>query len=154
MGSFLSGFWLWPDPHDQVMAQLVTHAESQAISPRCYPISVTQTPVVIEYPRIQAQCDNMKNIVLPVTLALCLTAPGNASAADCFADYKAKQDNPLRLHYGVIQISGPCKKGPARSEIAARLGQNGWTLLNVLSVFGPEGLEERKANAGSYYLRF
>jgi hypothetical protein len=27
-------------------------------------------------------------------------------------------------------------------------------LLNVLSVFGPEGLEERKASAADYFLRF
>jgi len=85
-------------------------------------------------------------------LAASLTAP--AAAADCFADYKAKQDNPLRLHYGVLQIAGPCKKGAAKKEAAARLGQNGWTLLNILSVFGADGLEKRRANAGSYYLRF
>ncbi|MFK7750978.1 MAG: hypothetical protein AB8B51_00370 [Sedimentitalea sp.] len=96
----------------------------------------------------------MKHITLPLaiwaTLALC--AP--AHAADCFADYKAKQDNPLRLHYGVVQLQGPCRRGPARAEVAARLAASGWTVLNVLSVFGPEGLAERRANAGSYYLRF
>ncbi len=78
----------------------------------------------------------------------------SAQAADCYADYKAKQDNPLRLHYGVARISGPCKKGAAKSEISSRLTPAGWTLLNVLSIFGPEGLQQRKANAGPYYLRF
>lgn len=75
-------------------------------------------------------------------------------AAECYADYKAKQDNPLRLHYGVARIDGPCDAGQARGELAARLRQNGWTLLNVLSVFGPEGLAQRKPDAGPYYLRF
>lgn len=84
--------------------------------------------------------------------AFALAAP--AAEAQCFADYKAKQDRPLRLHYGVIQINGPCKRGPARAEAQARLQQAGWTLLNVLSVFGPEGLAERRGNAGPYYLRF
>ncbi|MEY8838237.1 hypothetical protein AB9K41_04240, partial [Cribrihabitans sp. XS_ASV171] len=73
--------------------------------------------------------------------------------AECYADYKAKQDAPLRLHYGVMQVSS-CSPGEAQPEVAARLSAAGWTLLNVLSVFGPEGLQERKADAGAYYLRF
>lgn len=93
-------------------------------------------------------------LALPVALIAGLLVASPALAADCYADYKAKQDNPLRLHYGVLQIHGTCAPGPARSEVSARLKQNGWKLLNVVSVFGPEGLPERKANAGSYYLRF
>lgn len=98
----------------------------------------------------------MKRTLIRIALiAVFATAlSGAAQAAECFADYKAKQDNPLRLHYGVVQLSGPCEKRAAKSEIAARLAPDGWTLLNVISVFGPEGLQERKANAGSYYLRF
>lgn len=88
-----------------------------------------------------------------VTTAL-VTGLAQAATAACFADYKAKQDNPLRLHYGVIQLQGPCEQAAARAEVSARLAAGGWTLLNVLSVFGPEGLAERKANAAGYYLRF
>ena len=91
-------------------------------------------------------------LVAAVLLGLCAAAP--SQAAECYADYKAKQDKPLRLHYGVIQLSQACAKGPARAEVAARLQQNGWTLLNVISVFGPDGLAQRRADAGSYYLRF
>ncbi len=89
-----------------------------------------------------------------IAAAVYLTVPGMVLAADCFADYKAKQDDPLRLHYGVIQLTGPCQAGPAKSEVASRLSGSGWTLLNILSVFGSDGLEERRSNAGSYYLRF
>ncbi|MFW8635877.1 hypothetical protein [Cribrihabitans pelagius] len=97
----------------------------------------------------------MKHFLVPAAvMAALLTFTSPAQAADCYADYKAKQDNPLRLHYGVIALSGPCKKQAAKAEIQARLTPGGWTLLNVLSVFGPEGLEQRKANAGPYYLRF
>ena len=100
----------------------------------------------------------MKQILRPTTLVavllLGLTAAAPSQAAECYADYKAKQDKPLRLHYGVIQLSQACTKGPARAEVAARLQQNGWTLLNVISVFGPEGLAQRRADAGPYYLRF
>jgi len=78
-----------------------------------------------------------------------------AAQAECFADYKAKQDNPLRLHYGVIALPDTaCSKAEAKGVIAPRLQRQGWTLLNVLSIFGPEGLAERKASAGAYYLSF
>ncbi|OED46047.1 hypothetical protein AB838_21650 [Rhodobacteraceae bacterium (ex Bugula neritina AB1)] len=95
-----------------------------------------------------------QHLLIPVLAAVLLALSPPAYAADCYADYKAKQDNPLRLHYGVIQLSGTCKKKAARNEIQSRIAPGGWTLLNVLSVFGPEGLQKRKANAGSYYLRF
>ena len=92
----------------------------------------------------------MKHIL--ILMALILFA-GTAQAA-CYADYKAKQDNPLRLHYGVIELTGACNAGAARSEAAARLSGAGWTLLNVISVFRAEGLDQRKDNAGPYFLRF
>jgi len=77
-----------------------------------------------------------------------------ASAAGCYADYKAKQDDPLRLHYGVAQINGDCSSDGARAELEQRLSAQGWTLLNVLSVFGDDGLAQRKDSAGPNYLRF
>jgi hypothetical protein len=86
--------------------------------------------------------------------ALVLLA-ASAAQAECYADYKAKQDNPLRLSYGVAQVSDAnCSPSAAEAELAPRLDAGGWTLLNVLSTFGPEGLEERKASAGDYYLRY
>ncbi len=93
----------------------------------------------------------MKQITL--SLALTLACTGAAQAA-CFADYKAKQDNPLRLHYGVAEISGQCARASAQSQLRARLAANGWTLLQVLSVFDAQGLDQRKNSAGQYYLRF
>lgn len=89
---------------------------------------------------------------LAFAAGLGLAAP---AAADCYADYKAKQDDPLRLHYGVAQVGdGNCAPGAAAGEIAPRLAGDGWTLLNVLSTFGPEGLDERKQSAGAYFLRY
>ncbi len=96
----------------------------------------------------------LKKNLIPLFAALSVALASPALAADCYADYKAKKDGPLRLHYGVVQLRGPCKKAAAKAEIASRITADGWTLLNVMSVFGPEGLEQRKGNAGSYYLRF
>ncbi len=94
----------------------------------------------------------MSRTILAVILAL-VTA--TAAQAECYADYKAKQDDPLRLHYGVAQVSDDnCDKKSAKRVLTKRLAQEGWTVLNVLSIFGPEGLEERKASAGEYFLRF
>jgi hypothetical protein len=90
----------------------------------------------------------------PIAALLCLMLALPA-AADCYADYKAKQDSPLRLHYGVAQVSDAnCSPAAAEAELAPRLAADGWTLLNVLSTFGPEGLEERKDSAGAYFLRY
>ncbi|WP_170427518.1 hypothetical protein [Ruegeria arenilitoris] len=94
----------------------------------------------------------MKPILSSLAIAA-LISLGTAAAAECYADYKAKQDNPLRLHYGVMQVSA-CDKGQAQQEVSQRLSASGWTLLNVMSVFGPEGLDKRKANAGQFYLRY
>ena len=53
-----------------------------------------------------------------LTLAAALLCPllmlGTAADAECFADYKAKRDEPLKLHYGVAQVSdGNCSPGAA-----------------------------------------
>jgi hypothetical protein len=87
-------------------------------------------------------------------LILALLSASPASAA-CYADYKAKQDNPLRLHYGVIELpDSACTVAAARGQIAARLRADGWKLLNVVSVFDESGLAERRASAGPFYLRY
>ncbi|MEM6311119.1 MAG: hypothetical protein AAF754_13830 [Pseudomonadota bacterium] len=96
----------------------------------------------------------MKRLFLHTTFALLISALPAIAQSPCYADYKAKQDNPLRLHYGVAEIRGGCDAGAATAELRARLSAQGWTLLNVVGVFGADGLQERKDNAGPYYLRF
>lgn len=92
---------------------------------------------------------------IAAALLLATAFHSSAASAECYADYKAKQDSPLRLHYGVAQISDAnCSPAAAEAELRGRLANGGWTLLNVLSTFGPEGLGERQASAGEYYLRF
>lgn len=93
------------------------------------------------------------HILIPALTALALLA-GPASA-ECYADYKAKRDNPLRLQYGVAELpAGACDASGAAAHLAPRLARDGWTLLQIMSVFGPEGLEERRESAGQYYLRY
>lgn len=94
----------------------------------------------------------MKHILHFLVVAA-LSLPAVAQAA-CYADYKAKQDAPLRLHYGVASISGDCTIAAASKELQPRLAQAGWTLLNVVSVFDENGLAERKESAGPHFLRY
>lgn len=96
----------------------------------------------------------MKHILLSALAAVVMAVSAGAADAACYADYKAKRDNPLKLHYGVIQLNGACDKAAARGEIAQRLKAGGWVLLNVLSVFDESGLDSRKGSAGAYFLRF
>ncbi|WP_166418038.1 hypothetical protein [Cochlodiniinecator piscidefendens] len=87
-------------------------------------------------------------------LAFALLAAAPASA-ECYADYKAKQESPLRLHYGVIQIpDSACSTSAAASVIAGRINAGGWQLLDVVSVFDSSGLASRSGEAGDYYLRY
>ena len=84
---------------------------------------------------------------------LALMAATTAQAA-CFADYKAKQDDPLRLHYGVIELRGPCEPEAAQAEVTERIAVDGWQLLTVETIFDEDGLDERQDSAGEYYLRY
>lgn len=93
--------------------------------------------------------------IIGLALAMAMVTLASTASAECYADYKAKQDSPLRLHYGVAQISDAnCSTAAAEAELRGRLANGGWTLLNILSTFGPEGLAERQASAGDYFLRF
>ncbi len=109
----------------------------------------------IEYPPTKAQSENMKHILFASFIAAALgLAALPAQAAGCYADYKAKQENPLRLHYGVAAISGACDRAAVSAELSQRLAANGWTLLTIVSVFGDDGLNQRRDSAGSFFLRF
>ncbi|RVT81706.1 hypothetical protein DXV76_19885 [Rhodobacteraceae bacterium CCMM004] len=85
---------------------------------------------------------------------VCLAAA--PAGAACFADYKAKKDAPLRLHYGVMELpDAVCGNTRAASQVMAqRLSRGGWQLLNVLGFFDARGAASRRQTAGEYYLRF
>ena len=95
----------------------------------------------------------MKQLLLSLGLIATLAVPAQAG---CYADYKAKQDNPLKLHYGVIELPDTActSKQAASAQIGARIGRDGWTLLNVLGIFDANGLDQRKESAGAYFLRY
>jgi len=90
---------------------------------------------------------------LSFSFLLLLLAATSAQAA-CYADYKAKQDDPLRLHYGVVEVRGDCSVASAERQLQDALASIGWQLLQVEGIFDDAGLDERKDDAGEYFLRF
>ena len=95
----------------------------------------------------------MKNLVLSLVLSVGLAGAGHAA---CYADYKAKRDGPLKLHYGVIELpQDACSSKAKAARVAAgRISAGGWTLLSVVSTFGSDGLAKRRDRAGDFYLRY
>lgn len=96
---------------------------------------------------------NVFRILSVIAMSLALT--GSAHAA-CYADYKAKQESPLKLHYGVVQVDiSPCTMSDTvTSAVRKKLRAAGWQLLQVQSVFDDNGLGQRRQDAGQFFLRF
>jgi len=111
--------------------------------------------VVIEYPGGPGQSQPMSRHIISIALAVSLFAATQVNA-DCYADYKAKQDNPLQLHYGVIRIpDAACgDAGMAAQEVRGRIAKAGWELLSIVSTFDDDGLGQRRESAGEFFLRF
>ena len=87
-----------------------------------------------------------------ITLAIFLTQSAQAA---CYADYKAKQENPLKLHYGIMKFdSVECTASNVQKKVALRLLPHGWTLLNLLTVSRKLPTTQRKENAGENFLRY
>ena len=95
----------------------------------------------------------MKHVLSGLALSALIAVPAEAA---CYADYKAKRDGPLRLHYGVVAVSDGACSDPkkARKEVQRKLKSEGWKLLTVLSTFDDSGLERRRSDAGQYFLRY
>ncbi len=75
----------------------------------------------------------MKKLLTMLTFLMAFT--GAQASAACLVEYKAKQDNPLRLEYGTTTVpDSACTATAAQPIVAAQLAQRGWTLLNIVSV--------------------
>lgn len=98
----------------------------------------------------------MKKVHLSLTVLAFVAAFAAPAHAACYADYKAKQENPLKLHYGVVQVDiSPCNMSDTvKSVVQKKLKAAGWQLLQVQSVFDDSGLGKRKQDAGQFFLRF
>lgn len=97
----------------------------------------------------------MRKRLRQLVLAVPLAAIAMPAFADCYADYRARKDDPFGLHYGVISLpQSTCSMSQAPAEVAARISAEGWELLQVISVFDENGIAERRADAGEFFLRY
>jgi hypothetical protein len=96
----------------------------------------------------------MKNALRLIALVLGLSLASQASA-QCYADFKAKKDNPLRLQYGIVELpASACDSRQAASSYAAPIiAGSGWTLLQIESIFDETEFQRRSANAGVIHRR-
>lgn len=101
----------------------------------------------------------MKQILMICALVIGLGVPQPSVAqSHCYADYKAKksQAGALQLHYGVIKLNGGAcsNRGQQTSVVQQRIAAGGWSLLRVMSTFDESGLQQRRGNAGQYFLKY
>lgn len=77
----------------------------------------------------------MKHAMITLTLlcGMLLGATTGAHAA-CSVEYKAKQDDPLKLFHDVAVVPGPCDEGTVRTQLQSKLSEQGLVLLKVMSV--------------------
>lgn len=97
----------------------------------------------------------MKRMLTSLALVIGLMAATGANAA-CYAAYKAKQDAPLRLHYGVVELKiDPCEaSAEAEAQVAQRIGRDGWALLQVVRMLDEDDVESARDDAGEFFLRY
>lgn len=93
-----------------------------------------------------------KAVLLSLLAILMLALP---ASAQCYADFRVRDGN-WDIRFGVSQVpNAACgDTSAARRHIEPRVQRDGWILLDVLSTFGREGLEARRANAGDLFLRY
>jgi len=98
----------------------------------------------------------VQKTITALSASLMLGLP-SVAAAECYADYKAKQEvEELQLHYGVIQVADNlCGDMAAiKEDIQGRISPDGWKVLRVMSSFGQSDLNSKQADAGEYFLRY
>lgn len=76
----------------------------------------------------------MKQNIPYIAVAALLSSGASAASAACTVEYKAKQDNPLRLEHEKIKVDGPCTVDAVTDSVEAQLAERGWTLLKIVSV--------------------
>lgn len=93
--------------------------------------------------------------LIKISLALCFATFFSAAYAnECFVLYKAKKDNPLKLHLGLIQINGQCSDHDVEGITSKRLSSTGWKLLQIVTSSGNIDTKKMESDLGDYFLKY
>ena len=84
----------------------------------------------------------------------CACLSSVAHAEDCFVLYKAKKDNPLKLHLGLMKIDRTCSDDAIEAVLRRRLQPAGWSLLQIVNVSQDIAVEKIKRDLGEYFLKY
>ena len=77
-----------------------------------------------------------------------------AHAESCFVLYKAKKDNPLKLHLGLMKIDRTCSDDAIEAILRLRLQPVGWSLLQIVNVSKDIEVDKIKRDLGEYFLKY
>ncbi len=116
-----------------------SECRNRAISSNRYEITRRSSAGVIEKHGSVPQIVGMTQThIIPAafvaSLALASLALAGSAQAACLAEYKAKQDDPLRLAHTTIEVEGPCTLDDVTVKVEEVLAEDGWTLLKLISV--------------------
>lgn len=96
----------------------------------------------------------MKKIIQNLAALLVMGLFASTAQAECYYAYKAKKENPLQLHFGVIRVDEACSAPTNQAAIAKRIAADGWTLLVVLPPIEQHDLPSKREEAGAFFLRY
>ena len=93
--------------------------------------------------------------LIRISIVLCFATFFSAAYAnECFVLYKAKKDNPLKLHLGLIQINGQCSAHDVEGITSKRLSSTGWKLLQIVKASSKIDTEKMESDLGDYFLKY
>ena len=96
----------------------------------------------------------MIKLIVAVTFLWSACLSSVAHAENCFILYKAKKDNPLKLHLGLMKIDRTCSDDAIEVILRRRLLPAGWSLLQIVNVSQDIAVEKIKRDLGEYFLKY
>jgi len=78
----------------------------------------------------------------------------HAFADNCFILYKAKKDDPLRLHVGLMEIEQKCTNADLEVLAEQRLRSDGWLLLKIVDRLQRTDTKKIESDLGEFFLKY
>ena len=72
----------------------------------------------------------------------------------CFYEYKAKKDDPLRLHVGILETNQTCDLNTELGKLQSRLETGGWRLIQVVKSFDKRPSDEQLQKYGQFIFKY